>query len=184
MEAETNPTICEACGSDHIIIGPFYSQKDFVCMECGHRREEPEINFVPTESERAQQEMENAQELASQELTMEIMSDPAKMEEYLKNLQKAAGTVGTAPSPEGATKKRRSKKPAPPVGEAVVEQAEFGLEPDLIWQAIHIYKRKQATWNQVLADAKGEMEYRNENVLCFAHDHEFGVACTGTCRQV
>lgn len=185
------PPICDACGSNRILTGPFYSEKDEVCMDCGHRKEIAEINFALSDSEiqeeRAQEKMNEAAEVLATELTMEMMQDPEKMKEYLAKLKQATGTLADGPATEtpDAPKKSRKRKSPAPTGQGEVEaKAEFGLPAELIWQALHVYLRKAATWQQVLKEARDEKEYRNDNVIMFAHEHSFGEACTDNCRQV
>lgn len=188
--------ICEACGSDRVMSGPFYSAHDIVCMDCGHRKSEPEINFAQTEDEqkeeRAQEVMENVTETLSQELTLEMMSDPAAMAEYLAKLEAASAGLSKSGTPTGSSageqsQKARSpkgkKKPASPTSETE-NAADISLEKDLIWQSINVFTRRNASWQEVLKNAREEKEYRNDNVLVFAHSHSFGEACNDSCKQV
>lgn len=190
MADEETPAICEACGSDRILDGPYYSKRDWVCLDCGHRKEMAQVFFAETPQEtdarKAQDAMDTAHEVLAQPLTMEDMKDPAKMAAYLKSLEAATQDLSKTDAAEQTQKVRspRKRKNAAQPASEVEQAAETELDRDLIFQTINFYQRRNSSWQEVCKQAREEKEYRNDNILFFAHSHAFGEACTDTCKQV
>lgn len=188
LDHDTPSMVCSVCGSDRVIKGPFYNPNDIYCMECGHREEgPPEVNYAPTDVEIKQERADKVQEQTTNvlnEFADVDMTDPDQAEAYLKKLRAAAGKVSKTPgaSKEKAKSPRPKKNQASP---APVLDAETGMDDDLIMMGIHVYQRRGSSWQQTIHDAKGEKEYRNDNVLVFAHEHSFNESCEGhSCKQI
>lgn len=55
---------------------------------------------------------------------------------------------------------------------------------ELTMAVLHYYQRQGETFQAVLAVAKGERAYKNENILIWAHGHNYRKQCTSTCREI
>lgn len=180
-----NSLTCKMCGSNRVIKGPFYDPNDIVCWECGHREEGPgEIHYAKSasekEQERAEQVTEDATKLLDDFANVD-MTDPEQAEAYLAKLKANASALnktGGQKKPGSPKAKKNAAKPAP------VVETESDLDDDLIMMDIHVYQRRGSSWQQTISDAKGEKEFRNDNVLVYAHEHGFRVECTNLCKQI
>ena len=187
LDHDSGKMICSVCGSSRVIKGPFYNPNDIYCMECGHREEgEPEIHEALTDVELKQERANEVQEQTKSvldEFQDVDMTDPDQAEAYLKKLRAAAAKTNKTQGGQEKAKSPRPKKnqaqPAPDLS------AETSMADDLIMLGIHVYQRRGSSWQQTIHDAKGEKEYRNENVLVFAHEHAFNESCEGkNCKQI
>jgi hypothetical protein len=107
-------------------------------------------------------------------------SSPEEAAAHLAKLKEAAKKFGKA-TEEKVNRPSKPKVARPP---ATADSLKDGFPKELVFMGIHVYKREGESWNQCLATAKGEREHRADNVRVWAHDHNFGVACTNLCKEI
>lgn len=92
-----------------------------------------------------------------------------------------------ASSPKKTSKSSAKKKPSKKKKPAKKDEANDLAaveDPTNIWSSVHFYKRAGDTIESTRKDAKEEASFRNDNVLVFYHDHNFGEACESKCGGV
>lgn len=165
--------LCEACGSNRVVDGPFYDRNHRVCWDCGYQSTASEIFYEETITEKAERAEEQVT-ATIEEFPAEGFKTPAEAEAYLKKLEKQTKQLM-------GNKKPRAKKSAPT---PVPTPAQTDIENDLIWMGIHVYMRRGASWTDTLREAREEVQFRNDNVRVFAHEHSYGMECSPKCREI
>lgn len=163
---------CEVCGSDRILVGPAHSPDETTCMDCGSQFNRT-VRRVPT--------TEEVQSQISDSIPFPTggFSSPEEAAAHLAKLKAAAAKLGKSVE----EKVDRPAKKVKSIPDSKLElKDEFPTE--LVFMAVHAYQRNGESWQAVLATAKGEREFRNENVRVFGHNHIFGAACTPTCKEI
>jgi hypothetical protein len=164
---------CESCGSNRVVEGPFYDKGHLVCFDCGFQTKQSEVSYVETtaeKEERAEEDVTNTME----EFPAEGFKSPAEAEAYLKKLQSKTNKLMKSSTP-------RKKKAAPP---KVPTPAVEDIDADLIWMSVHVYQRRGSEWTNTLREAREEVQYRNDNIRVFAHEHVYGNECTPKCKEI
>jgi hypothetical protein len=162
---------CSICGSTRVIEGPFYDRDAYTCQDCGSQFNR-EVRAMPTEEEVTQQVKEQIP------FPTEGFSTPAEAEAHLRKLQaQAAKLLGT---PVIIKQNKTSRKGPPAVPEKLIDE----FPPELVMMGLHFYTRKGESNNTVIANAKAEREFRNENIRIWYHSHIFGGACFHNCREI
>lgn len=64
------------------------------------------------------------------------------------------------------------------------EPEEAPVEKANIWMTLSFYLDAGSTFRDVLKDARTEREVRGENVLIFAHNHDYAEDCGKKCRRI
>lgn len=166
---------CYVCESTRLLQGSSFGESDkYTCQDCGSVFGET-VRVVPEQKEIQSQIKDSMPFPAGGFDSLE------QAQEHLKKLQEAAKKLG---KPVDEKVDRPSKKKV--VKE--IPNAKLELKDDYpkdrVFQVIHTYQREGEGWQSVLNTCKSDREYKFENVRIFAHNHNFGLACTPTCREI
>lgn len=164
---------CDICGSTRVLEGPAYDPTAYTCLDCGSQFGRTEMRVPDSEEVRSQ--------ISTQvPIPAEGFSSPEAAAAHLAKLKEAAKKLGKA-TEEKVDRPSKPKVARPP---SVATELKDGFPKELVMMGIHVYTRKDESWNQALATAKGEREFRAEGIRVWAHNHEFGKECANTCKEI
>ncbi len=164
---------CDICGSDRLLQGPAYDRGATTCLDCGSQFGRTEM-VVPSSEEVGSQ-------IATQlPIPMGGFSTPEEAAAHLAKLKEAAKKLNKA-TEQKVDRPSKPKVARPP---ATSDNLKDDFPKELVFMGIHCYQRDGETWNATLATAKGEREFRSNNVRVWGHMHSFGKECNNSCKEI